>query len=105
MFVLVIMSHGQRGDIILDVDKNPVDLVKVYNLLSPAKFPAMAGKPKMVIVQACSGGKKLVGYHIYAFNNLYFPWLNDNIASMSIHQATYMLFPYALANSLSACSA
>ena len=70
MFVLVIMSHGQRGDIILDVDKNPVDLVKVYNLLSPAKFPAMAGKPKMVIIQACSGGKKLVGYHIYAFNNL-----------------------------------
>ena len=54
------MSHGKRGDIILDVDKKPVDLVTIYKLLSPANFPAMAGKPKMVIIQACSGGKNLL---------------------------------------------
>ena len=59
MFVFIIMSHGKRGDIILDVDKKPVDLVTIYKLLSPANFPAMAGKPKMVIIQACSGGKNL----------------------------------------------
>ena len=51
------MSHGKKGNIILDVDKKPVDLATIYKPLSPANFPAMAGKPKMVIIQACSGGK------------------------------------------------
>ena len=57
MFVLVLMSMGQRGGILLDCNSQPVDLVKIRDLLSPFKFPAMRGKPKMLIIQACSGGK------------------------------------------------
>ena len=57
MFVLVLMSMGQRGGILLDRNSQPVDLVKIRDLLSPFKFPAMRGKPKMLIIQACSGGK------------------------------------------------
>ena len=57
MFVFVIMSHGLRGDIILDRDGQPVDLMKIKDLLSPHHFPAMRGKPKLMVVQACSGGK------------------------------------------------
>ena len=53
------MSHGQERDVILDVDKKPVDLVKICNLLSPTNFPSMAEKPKLVIIQACSGSKNL----------------------------------------------
>ena len=57
MFALVLMSHGARGDVILDSEGQPVDLVHVRKLLSPSFFPAMKGKPKLVIIQACSGGK------------------------------------------------
>ena len=57
MFVLLLMSFGKRDNIILGSDYQPVDLVKVQDLLSPYNFPAMKGKPKLVIVQACSGCK------------------------------------------------
>ena len=57
MFVFVIMSHGVRGDIILDRNGQPVDLMMIKDLLSPHHFPAMKGKPKLMVVQACSGGK------------------------------------------------
>ena len=57
MFVFVIMSHGLRGDIILDRNGQPVDLMQIKDLLSPRDFPAMSGKPKLMVVQACSGGE------------------------------------------------
>ena len=57
MFVFVIMSMGKRGDLLLDCYSQPIDLLKIKDLLSSSKFPAMKGKPKLVIVQACSGGK------------------------------------------------
>ena len=49
------MSRGVRGDILLDIDNQPIDLVKIADLLSPHMFPAMKGKPKVMVVQACSG--------------------------------------------------
>ena len=57
MFVFIIMSHGMRGDVLLDRDNQEVDLVKIRDLLSPRNFPAMKGKPKLMIVQACSGSE------------------------------------------------
>ena len=51
------MSHGLEGDRILDYFRQPVPLHKVRDMLSPKNFPAMKGKPKLMIVQACSGGK------------------------------------------------
>ena len=57
MFVLVLMSFGKRGDILLDCHGQDVDLIKIQDMLSPSRFPAMEGKPKLLIIQACSGGK------------------------------------------------
>ena len=54
MFVLVLMSHGGYGTI--QVGEDVIKLVDIYRLLSPQNFPAMRGKPKMIILQACSGG-------------------------------------------------
>ena len=54
MFGLVLMSHGGYGT--LQVGEDVIKLVDIYRLLSPQNFPAMRGKPKMIILQACSGG-------------------------------------------------
>lgn len=56
-FALVIMSYGTENDYIVGTDGDLVRLGDVYDLLSSPRFPGMAGKPKMVIVQACSGSK------------------------------------------------
>ena len=57
MFVLVLMSHGGRDNVISDSNNQPVSLVNIQDMLSPKNFPAMKGKPKLMIIQACSGGK------------------------------------------------
>lgn len=55
MFVLVIMSHGGTGTI-TGCDNKHVRLVDIYNLLSSQNFPAMRGKPKLVIHAVGAGG-------------------------------------------------
>ena len=57
MFVLVLMSHGTEDNKITDSNGQTVKLTDIQGLLSPRTFPAMKGKPKVMIVQACSGGK------------------------------------------------
>lgn len=54
MFVLVLTSHGGEGSMI-GSDHRRVKLTDIYKLLSPKNFPAMQGKPKLVIIQACAG--------------------------------------------------
>ena len=56
MFTLVLMSHGTRGSIIFDVDDQPIGLADIQQLFSSRNFPAVKYKPKLMIVQACSGG-------------------------------------------------
>jgi len=58
--VLVIMTHGGLNNHIYGIDLKRVKLTDVYDLLTPFNFTGMAGKPKVVILEACSGGKKLL---------------------------------------------
>ena len=51
------MSHGTTGNIIVDSNEQPIRLADIQDLLSPQNFPAMKGQPKVMIVQACSGGE------------------------------------------------
>lgn len=55
-FVLVITSHGHEGSVV-GSDHKYIKIMDLINLLSPKNFPAMKGKPKIVIIQACSGSK------------------------------------------------
>ena len=57
MFVLVLMSHGMRGDVVLGSDDEPVSIDQIKECLSGDNFPGMSGKPKLIIVQASSGSK------------------------------------------------
>ncbi|XP_067941160.1 uncharacterized protein [Watersipora subatra] len=55
MFVLIILSHGSETGI-SGTDGTMVQRTDINNALSAQNFPAMARKPKLLIVQACSGG-------------------------------------------------
>ena len=55
MFVLIIMTHGTDREL-YGSDGRAVKVSDIYDLLSAGNFGAMAGKPKMVIIQACAGG-------------------------------------------------
>ena len=55
MFVLVITSHGAEGTVV-GSDHKHIKLTDIYQLLSAKNFPAMKGKPKLLIIQACAGG-------------------------------------------------
>lgn len=70
MFVLVIMSHGTENDCVYGTDEQLVRLTDVYDLLSSPKFPLMTGKPKLVIVQACSGGESCGSIYNNAMHNI-----------------------------------
>jgi len=51
------MSHGGVNNHIYGVDMKRVRLTDVYDLLTPLNFPGMAGKPKVVIIEAASGSE------------------------------------------------
>ena len=89
MFVFVIMSHGMRGEYVLDRERQPVDLVKIRDLLSPHHFPAMKGKPKLIIIQACSGGwfTSIFGFWFRCLNllNAYFSLFDSDRESLKYH--------------------
>jgi hypothetical protein len=55
MFALVLMGHGGYG--CMKTKTKDMYLEDIYRLLAPDEFPAMRGKPKMIILQACSGGE------------------------------------------------
>lgn len=56
MFAIALMSYGGEGDVIQGSDGILISLPEIRDLLSSCKFPAMAGKPKLMVVQTCSGG-------------------------------------------------
>lgn len=58
MFVLVILTHGDVDNILYGVDSTTVKITTIRDEhLSYDVFPDMMGKPKLIFVQACQGGK------------------------------------------------
>ena len=57
MFVFIIMSQGITKDVLRDRVNQEINLQRIRDLLSSANFPAMKGKPKLMIVQADFMGK------------------------------------------------
>jgi len=66
--VLVIMTHGDVGGIIYGVDMKKIRLTHVFDLLTPLHFSGMSGKPKIVILETCSGSKLYL--HLVQLNNI-----------------------------------
>ncbi|KAI3420785.1 Ced-3p [Globodera pallida] len=53
---VVVLSHGEEN-VLYGVDTNPVDVNEFYETLSAKNCPALAGKPKIFVVQSCRGGR------------------------------------------------
>ena len=55
-FILCVLSHG--GDrYICGVDGERIDIDTIKSKFDGNNCPALSGKPKVFIVQACQGGK------------------------------------------------
>ena len=53
------MSHGNENGIV-GIDDKSVSIAEISDKLSGRKCRALVGKPKMMFVQACRGGKYYV---------------------------------------------
>jgi hypothetical protein len=70
MFVLVIIAHGQQGDIIESADKKKsVTVSEIIQKMDAMED--MRGRPKVLIVESCRGGNYNHGFEVYTNNCSY----------------------------------
>ncbi|CAB4063725.1 CASP7 [Lepeophtheirus salmonis] len=62
--MIFISTHGHKNDVLLAFDKTFNLRKDIMEELSPKKIPSLAGKPKVVFVQACQGSKADKGIFI-----------------------------------------
>ena len=62
IFMLIIMTHGTRNDLIWGSDKKYLQLAEIYDLLSAKNAPMLEGVPKWVVISACRGGEDTIIY-------------------------------------------
>lgn len=56
-FILALFSHGAQGQV-FGIDFKPVPIEETIKAAFDGKMcPALAGKPKLFIIQACQGSK------------------------------------------------
>jgi FlaA1/EpsC-like NDP-sugar epimerase len=53
--ILAVMTHGDDGGILYGDDGEPVNVKDIIEVLQ--QLPYYKGKPKMLVIQACRGGK------------------------------------------------
>ncbi|XP_027299263.3 caspase-7-like [Anas platyrhynchos] len=54
-FVSIISSHGEEGAV-FGSDCKPLQLTRIFRILSPQNCPVLAERPKVFFIQACRGG-------------------------------------------------
>ncbi|KAG9259642.1 caspase-14-like isoform X1 [Astyanax mexicanus] len=117
-FVVVIMAHGSLGTISLPVypedyynyddylraDFNPPkrSLESIFEKFNNRNCPAMRGKPRLFIVQACRGDGGLHQntcgmIHTFDSNSMYVPSVPRRLTSMSEYVIVYATHPGKLA--------
>ncbi|XP_040566810.1 caspase-1-like [Lepeophtheirus salmonis] len=70
--IIFISTHGYENDVLLAFDKDFNLRCDIIEELSPEKMSSLAGKPKVIFVQACQGSKKDKGILIkYRKSNIH----------------------------------
>ncbi len=63
MFVLVVIAHGDKGDVILSADgKRSVTVSEIIQKMDAMED--MRGRPKVLIVESCRGGDDNNGFEV-----------------------------------------
>ncbi len=63
MFVLVLIAHGRKGDIIVSSDgKRSMTVSQLVNKLDGLE--EMRGRPKVLIIVSCRGGNENSGFEV-----------------------------------------
>ncbi|XP_021380198.1 caspase-3-like [Mizuhopecten yessoensis] len=57
-FVLCVLTHGSKGQVIGRDWWEPVDIEELTKYLQSSYCRSLAGKPKIIIIQACQGKKR-----------------------------------------------
>ena len=58
VFVLIILSHGKEGDIVLGTDGGEVKVHELQEHFHTTRCPSLAGVPKVFLIDACRGSNK-----------------------------------------------
>ena len=66
IFMLIIMTHGTRNNLIWGSDNDYLQLAEIYDLLSATNAPNLKGVPKWVVISACRGGEDTIIYLLAA---------------------------------------
>lgn len=71
-FVLILLSHGDKGGVVYCSDGAPITLKKISEFFTASNCPSLINKPKLFFVQACRGqqpnqvvkttGQQSIGY-------------------------------------------
>lgn len=59
-FICCILSHGRRG-VVLGSDDEPLNIKHAIGRFNASNQPALTGKPKVFLIQACQGTQKQRG--------------------------------------------
>lgn len=59
-FVCCILSHGRNGEV-LGTDDKPLNIKHIVGRFKASNQPALTGKPKVFLIQACQGIKRQSG--------------------------------------------
>ena len=63
MFVLVLVAHGQEGDVLISADEKAS--VKVSDLVNGLDaLEDMKGRPKILIIDSCRGEARNAGFRV-----------------------------------------
>ena len=55
-FIITILSHGDKSSVYCSYGRE-IDSERLYEVFDDKECPALIGKPKIFIIQACQGSK------------------------------------------------
>ena len=88
VFILIILSHGGAGDVVIGTDGEEVKVHKLQEYFHTTNCPSLAGVPKVFFIDACRGGeseKSSCCHHTKSINAS--RWMESTYSSTTTSQS------------------
>lgn len=53
--IVAILTHGREGNVLCGTDRKEIAVTDIINIFRADNSPSLAGKPKIILLQACRG--------------------------------------------------